>query len=132
MGRGRAVVEAKVTTVVVVLVVLVVLLLLVVLVVLVVLVSVPTVLFTFRFFFKVDDDIWLNTRALLATFNSHAQSLLNSVGGSCSMSHSVIRDPHAKWCVVLKALADRPNEPYGFCGRKAKLNHAHALVSVCP
>ena len=28
--------------------------------------------------------------------------------------------------------AFRPNEPYGFCRRKATLNHAHALVSVCP
>ena len=27
--------------------------------------------------------------------------------------------------------AFRPNEPYGFCGRKAKLNHALALVTVC-
>jgi len=25
-----------------------------------------------------------------------------------------------------------PNEPYGFCGRKATLNHASALVTVCP
>ena len=25
-----------------------------------------------------------------------------------------------------------PNELYGFCGRKATLNHAHALVTVCP
>ena len=23
-------------------------------------------------------------------------------------------------------------ELYGFCGRKATLNHAHALVTVCP
>ena len=28
--------------------------------------------------------------------------------------------------------APRPNEPYGFCGRKATLNHAYALVTVCP
>ena len=28
--------------------------------------------------------------------------------------------------------AVHPNEPYGFCGRKAILNHAHALVSACP
>ena len=27
--------------------------------------------------------------------------------------------------------APRPNEPYGFCGRKATLNHAYALVTVC-
>ena len=29
-------------------------------------------------------------------------------------------------------VATHPNEPYGFCGRKALLNHAHALVTVCP
>ena len=28
--------------------------------------------------------------------------------------------------------AVRPNEPSGFCGRKAILNHASALVSACP
>ena len=29
--------------------------------------------------------------------------------------------------------APRPNKPYGFCGRrKATLNHAYALVTVCP
>ena len=28
--------------------------------------------------------------------------------------------------------APRPNEPEGFCGRKATLNYAHALVTVCP
>ena len=28
--------------------------------------------------------------------------------------------------------AVRPNEPYGFRGRKAILNRAHALVSACP
>ena len=28
--------------------------------------------------------------------------------------------------------AVRPNEPYGFRGRKAILNHAHPLVSACP
>ena len=28
--------------------------------------------------------------------------------------------------------APRPNEPYGFCGRKATLNHVHTLVSLSP
>ena len=28
--------------------------------------------------------------------------------------------------------AFRPNEPSGFRGRKAILNHAHALVTACP
>ena len=27
--------------------------------------------------------------------------------------------------------APRPNEPDGFCGERATLNHAHALVTVC-
>ena len=30
------------------------------------------------------------------------------------------------------AWASGPNEPYGFCGRKAILNHADALVTDCP
>ena len=29
-------------------------------------------------------------------------------------------------------LSPRPNEPDGFCGRRVTLNHAHALVTVCP
>ena len=29
-------------------------------------------------------------------------------------------------------LSFRPDEPYGFCGRKATLNRASALVTVCP
>ena len=28
--------------------------------------------------------------------------------------------------------APHPNEPYSFCGHQAILNHAHALVTVCP
>ena len=31
-----------------------------------------------------------------------------------------------------RSWAFRPNEPYGFRGRKAILNHASALVSACP
>ena len=34
--------------------------------------------------------------------------------------------------VEVAVLGFRPNEPYGFCGRKATLNHAYALVTVCP
>ena len=35
-------------------------------------------------------------------------------------------------CVKVESWGFRPNEPYGFCGRKATLNHASALVTVCP
>ena len=38
----------------------------------------------------------------------------------------------AVWESRCPSWAVRPNEPYGFRGRKAILNHAHALVSACP
>ena len=38
----------------------------------------------------------------------------------------------AVWESRWPSWAVRPNEPSGFSGRKAKLNHASALVSVCP
>ena len=38
----------------------------------------------------------------------------------------------AAWKSRWPSWAFRPNEPYGFCGRKAILNHASALVTVCP
>ena len=34
--------------------------------------------------------------------------------------------------VAVPGWAVRPNEPSGFRGRKAILNHASALVSACP
>ena len=38
----------------------------------------------------------------------------------------------ALWEMRWPSCAGHPNEPYGFRGRKAILNHAHALVSSCP
>ena len=38
----------------------------------------------------------------------------------------------AVWKLRWLSWAPRPNEPYCFCGRKATLNHAYALVTVCP
>ena len=38
----------------------------------------------------------------------------------------------AVWKSRWPSWAPRPNEPFGFCGRKAALNYAYALVSVCP
>ena len=38
----------------------------------------------------------------------------------------------AVWKSRWPSWAFRPNEPYGFCGRKATLNHTSALVTVCP
>jgi len=44
------------------------------------------------------------------------------------------------WCMVVWSIQNLRrdgssfmwHQPYGFCGRKARLNHAHALVTVCP
>ena len=41
-----------------------------------------------------------------------------------------IQSSGAVWKSRWPSWAPRPNEPYGFCGRKATLNHAHALVSL--
>ena len=38
----------------------------------------------------------------------------------------------AVWESRWPSWAVRPNEPSGFCGRKAILNHTSALVTVCP
>ena len=38
----------------------------------------------------------------------------------------------AVWESRWPSWAFRPNEPYGFCGSKATVNHASALVTVCP
>ena len=49
----------------------------------------------------------------------------------CSVNPAV---PYAQ--VIVQELCEsrggRPDEPYGFRGRKAILNHASALVSACP
>ena len=46
-------------------------------------------------------------------------------GLRCQRSAAVWKSRWPSW-------AFRPKEPYGFRGRKATLNHAHALVSACP
>ena len=38
----------------------------------------------------------------------------------------------AVWELRWTSWAVRPNEPFGFCGRKDLLNHASALVTTCP
>ena len=45
------------------------------------------------------------------------------MGRSCDPL--VVQELWPSWAVC-------PNEPSGFCGRKAILNHALALVSACP
>ena len=70
-------------------------------------------------------------------------------GNTCTQLAAVTQSSGAAWdqelreirsCVSSGAVwewrwpswAPRPNEPYGFFGRKVTLNHAHALVTVCP
>ena len=49
-----------------------------------------------------------------------------------SQTDRVNHSSGAVWESTWPSWAFRPNEPYVFRGRKAILNHAHALVSVCP
>ena len=46
--------------------------------------------------------------------------------------HLCFHSSGAVWESRWPSWAVRPNEPSGFCGRKAILNHASALVSACP
>ena len=46
--------------------------------------------------------------------------------------YSAAHSSGAVWESRWPSWAGRPNEPSGFRGRKAILNHAHALVSACP
>ena len=62
----------------------------------------------------------------------HHHSLPLSVSLSLCLSVSVSVHGGAVWNSRWPSWAFRPNEPYGFCGRKATLNHASALVTVCP
>ena len=43
-----------------------------------------------------------------------------------------LRSSGAVWESRWPSWAPCPNETYGFCGRKATMNHAYALVTVCP
>ena len=51
-----------------------------------------------------------------------------------SRAEQVISRTEFRSCVKVEVavLGFRPNEPYGFRGRKATLNRASALVTVCP
>ena len=48
-----------------------------------------------------------------------------NISATCHSSGAVLESRWPSWAV-------RPNEPSGFRGRKAILNHASALVSACP
>ena len=47
-------------------------------------------------------------------------------------SHCASQSSGAVWKSKWPSCASHPNEPCGFCGRKATLNHTHTLVTVCP
>ena len=49
-----------------------------------------------------------------------------------SMRGPLEQSSGAVWKSRWPPWAFRPNEPYGFCGRKATLNRASALVTICP
>ena len=72
------------------------------------------------------------TAKIINTKMGHPGSLLYKKRGSSGAQHSsgVVCESRceSRW----PSWAVRPNEPSGFRGRKAILNHASALVSACP
>ena len=66
-----------------------------------------------------------------ANYLPYASKVALGTSGQCSTQASN-QSSGAMWKPRWTSWASRPNEPYGFCGRKATLNHAHALVTVCP
>ena len=96
---------------------------------------------------------WAWTVALTRWFQSTAVSVKTktaALSGSAGWCHTCCFSCNCLVCVCVRycqcvcqssgavwksrwpSWAPRPNEPYGFCGRKATLNHAYTLVTVCP
>jgi len=57
----------------------------------------------------------------------HPRTLSSTTSSSSSVFS---QSSGAVWKLRWPSWAPRPNEPYGFCGRKATLNRAHVLVKV--
>ena len=63
-----------------------------------------------------------------APYRKMQKNVVNAYNGQNKKDSG--RQSEFRSCVEVEVavLAPRPNVPYGFCGRKATLNHAHALV----
>ncbi|KAK7091074.1 beta-1,3-galactosyltransferase 1-like [Littorina saxatilis] len=84
-----------------------------------------------RFFFKVDDDVWVNTDLLLTTFNRQAPSLTSGLGGACPMPHRVIRDTSNKWYASYESYPDDKYPDYcSGTGYGSTLAVANQIVSA--
>ena len=57
---------------------------------------------------------------------------LQSILGGSVVTNRDYQSSGAVWKSRWPSWAFRPNEPFGFRGRKSLLNHAHTLVSACP
>ena len=58
----------------------------------------------YRFFLKVDDDMWINSRVLMEQLNKRESQLQNATAGHCTMVSKVLRDSKNKWSVFSHAL----------------------------
>ncbi|XP_076435305.1 beta-1,3-galactosyltransferase 5-like [Babylonia areolata] len=85
-----------------------------------------------RFFFKVDDDVWVNTGALLTTFNQ-SLDLSSGLAGYCHMSSRVIRDPSSKWYTSYESYSEDSYPDYcSGMGYGGTLALARWLLRVSP
>ena len=62
-----------------------------------------------------------SSRAYIKTLR--AQELCESRGGRPGLPVLIS---------LIISLINHPNSPYGLCGHKATMKHAHTLVTVCP
>ena len=77
-----------------------------------------------------DDDATMNRMRHEPSESAREQRIVlyKSDQSSSSLSHSSGAVSKSRWT----SWAVRPNEPSGFRGHKAILNHASALVTACP
>ena len=72
----------------------------------------------------------INTKMYLQSLTEGNGTVLNNTCNTRQLGRS--QSAGAVWKSRWPSWVFRPSEPYGFCGRKAALNHAYALVPVCP
>ncbi|KAL8617909.1 hypothetical protein ACOMHN_026486 [Nucella lapillus] len=83
-----------------------------------------------RFFFKVDDDVWLNTGRLLERFNQ-SSGLQRGLGGYCKMSSRVLRETSSKWYAPYASYPERQYPSYcSGVGYGGTITLARRLVEI--
>ncbi|XP_076435690.1 beta-1,3-galactosyltransferase 5-like [Babylonia areolata] len=80
-----------------------------------------------RYFLKVDDDVWVNTGALMDRLSKAGTDLHNAIGGYCKMHPRVLREP-GKWSATY---AEYPANAYPkYCSGTAYTSSVQVATRV--